>query len=361
MKILRLYHSGVVRSFRKRDRAMRDLGFDVTLAHARRWNEGGDLVQADASDEFAVPIDTVGSHPHAFLYEPWKLFRLVRSRDWDVLDVHEEPSSLAAAQMMLIRLLLRRRTPVLFYCAQNLEKRYPVPFRWIERWSFRTASAIYCCNEAAADILRSKGYRGRLAVIGLGIDREQFRPDERTAPQRPFRVGFVGRIESRKGVFVLLDAVTKTTGTELDYIGSGPDLDALQEAISARGLAERASIRGFVPHEDLPALYRSFDVLVVPSQWSPTWIEQFCRVAVEAMAAGVPVIAADIGSLPEVVREGGILVEPDDVEGYALAIQSLAEEPDRWGALRTKARQRSEVYDWPAIARAHTDLYEAVT
>ena len=361
MKALRIYHSGVVTSFRKRDRAMRALGVDVTLGHARRWDEGGAVVESDGTDDFAVPIRTFGRHPHAFVYAPWALAKLVRSGRWDVLDVHEEPSSLAAAEVLLLRLLLRCRAPVLFYCAQNIEKRYPPPFRWIERWSFRTASAIYCCNQAAADILRKKGFRGRLPVMGLGIDTEQFRPDDRDVPHRPFRVGFVGRIEERKGVLVLLDAVTKTSGTELEFIGSGPAVVALEEMIAARGLGDRASVRGFVPHEELPGLYRSFDVLVVPSQRSPTWIEQFCRVAVEAMASGVPVIASDIGSLPEVVQDGGVLVEPEDVEGFAAAIRSLVDDTDRWRRRREQARRRSHVYDWESIARAHTDLYEAVT
>ena len=103
----------------------------------------------------------------------------------------------------------------------------------------------------------------------------------------------MGRLQARKGVLELIEAVARVDGVDVTFVGDGPDRAALEARIAALGCADRARIVGYVEHDALPELYRSFDVVAVPSLETPVWVEQFGRVAVEAMAAGVPVVASD--------------------------------------------------------------------
>ncbi len=117
---------------------------------------------------------------------------------------------------------------------------------------------------------------------------------------------------------------------------------------------------GLRPGEQLPELYRSFDVVIVPSLSTPGWTEQFCRVAVEAMASGVPVIASDSGALPEVVGDAGLLVPPGDPAALRGALNVLASDPDRRIELGRRGRTRSGRFAWETIAKEQLDFYAEV-
>lgn len=359
LRVLRIYHSGVVAAYRQRDREMQARGVNVTLVTAKRWNEGGRDVTLDPEgDDFVVGARTVGRHPYRFVYDPSPIWRLLRAGRFDVIDVHEEPASLAAGEIMVLRRLLRRGVPLTLYSAQNLPKRYPPPFRWIERIALRSAAAVYCCNEAAAGVLRAKGFAGALPVLGLGVDVERFSPrDQQPQDPGPLHVGYVGRLQERKGVRVLLDAVAAVPAATLAFVGGGPDREHLVAEVARLGLGERVQARSFVAHDELPGVYREFDVICVPSIATPGWIEQFGRVAVEAMASGVPVIASDVGSLPEVVGDAGILVPPGDVDALAAALRRLDDDPQLRHDLAERGRKRAERFSWRAIAEAHHGVY----
>ena len=181
MKVLRIYHSGVVAAWRVRDTELARQGAAVTLVSPLRWNEGGEVVELDP-DPHVVPARTWGTHPFTFVYDPRPLWRALRSARWDVIDVHEEPASLAVFEVLLLaRLAGRGRVPVCLYCAENTEKRYPWPFRWFERRALRRAAAVHTCNDEAGRILRRKGFSGRIVNLGLGVDVDRFAGDAPSA------------------------------------------------------------------------------------------------------------------------------------------------------------------------------------
>jgi glycosyltransferase involved in cell wall biosynthesis len=366
VRVVRVYHSAVVGAWRERDRRLRARGVDLTLVSPRRWNEGGAVVSFVAgTDEFAVPARTIGRHPYGFVYDPRPIWRALRAGP---LDAHEEPASLAAAELLFLRRLAgRRQAKLLFYGAQNIAKRFPPPFRWIERAALRSAAGAYCCNRAAGEIFRIKGFRGEMRVIGLGVDVERFAPRAGERPPGPFRVGYVGRLEARKGVHVVIAAlaalVANPTGApevELEVHGSGPHEATLRDLVAAHGLHRRVRFHGYCAHDHLPDVYRRLDVVVVPSQTTPAWVEQFGRVAVEAMASGVPVVVSASGALPEVVADAGVVVPEADVEAWAAAIRSLAEHPDETRRRAILGTARARDFSWESVAAEHAALYEEV-
>jgi glycosyltransferase involved in cell wall biosynthesis len=361
-RVLRLSHSAVVGEWRTRERLLRAAGFDLQLICPRHWNEGGsDVVTNAAGDEFVTTTRTIGSHPFVFVFNPLPIWRALRRSPIDVLDVHEEPASLAALEALVLRSLSRRRPAVLFYCAENLPKRYPIPFRWIEKLALRRASAVYCCNTEAGTILRSKGFRGRLETLGLGIDGGTFSPGASDVPRPPVRVGFIGRLDERKGVAVLIDALAQLDPSiVLDVFGTGPDRDRLAQRAVDLGIAGRVQFHGFVDHDALPDVLRSLHVVCVPSQTTPTWVEQFGRVAIEAMACGVPVITSDSGALPQVVGDAAVVVSEADIDGWARAISGIVADETARRHLGEQGRVRAADFSWESIAARHGELYRNV-
>ena len=361
MRVLRLYHSAAVGPWRARDRALVAAGVDLTLVSPRHADEGGVDVKATDPEPFVRLVRTYGRHPYRFLYGPIGLWRALRShRSWDLLDLHEEPASLAVAEILALAWLARRQAPYLLYTAQNLEKRYPPPFRWFEAWTLRRAGAIYPCSDEAAEVIRGKGARGIVRTIGLGVDVEAFRPAPGQRPIGPLRVGYVGRFLRHKGVHVLLEAMAEVPEATLELIGAGPDEAALRAQAEDLGLADRVRFAGPCPPEELPERYRGFDVVAIPSVPTAAWSEQFCRVAVEAMASGVPVVASACGALPEVVGDGGVLVPAGDAPALAAALAELAaDDADRRRDRAAHARAAAGRFGWGAVADAHLGLYRA--
>ncbi len=362
LRVLRISHSSVITSWRERERVLRRRGVDVTLATSTAWEEGGTLVHfAPDGDGFAVPVRTLGRHPNLFLFDPRPLWRLLGDGHWDLVDMHEEPFGLAVAEVLALRWLRCRGTPYLVCSAQNIDKRYAPPFRWIERWSLRHAAGAYTCNAEAGEILRRKGLTGALELLPLGVDVGRFRAPDRRPPSGRLRVGYVGRLIPHKGVAVLVDAAALDDRFDVEVYGAGPEAAALRERAVRLGVADRVTFHGHVEESALPDVYRTLDVLAVPSVPVPGWLEQFGRVVVEGQAAGVPAVASASGALPEVVGDAGLLVPPNSPAALRGALARLLDEPGLWARLRAAGVDAADRYSWAGVAELQQSLYERVT
>jgi glycosyltransferase involved in cell wall biosynthesis len=360
LRVLRISKSGVVTAWRERERLLRAQGVDLTLITAERWEEGGSMVSfAPDGDDFVVPIRTFGHHPNLFVFEPRALWQTLGFERWDLIDMHEEPFGLAVAEVLALCWLRRTRIPFVFSSAQNIDKRYPPPFRWLERWALRRAAGAYGCNSEAGRILRRKGLRGDFVLLPLGVDVDRFVPVEHPPPSDSLRVGFVGRLIPHKGVDVLLEAVATDTRMHVELFGAGPEADHLAATVARLGLGDRVTFHGHVDEADIPGTYRRFDVLAVPSVPMPGWLEQFGRVVVEAQASGIPVVASASGALPDVVGEDGILVPPRDASALHAALARLLNEPGLWESLRVAGVAGAGRYSWERVAHDQLALYRA--
>ncbi len=360
--MLRVSKSGVVTAWRERERQLRRLGVDLTLVPAARWEEGGSMVEfTPEGDLFAVPARTVGRHPNLFLYDPRPLWELLGSGQWDLIDLHEEPFGLAVAEVLVLRWLRAPGVPFIFSSAQNIEKRYPPPFRWLEQIALHRAAGAYSCNSEAGEILRKKGLRAEWALLPLGVDVERFEAPDREPPTGSLSIGFVGRLIRHNGVDVLLEAVALDPRFTAEIFGAGPELEHLMALAGTLGIGDRVRFRGHVDEERMPEVYPQVDVVAVPSVPLPGWIEQFGRVVVEAQASGVPVVASASGALPDVVGEAGLLVPPRDPVALRSALSRFLDEPGLWTRLRESGLAGVTVYSWKSVADSQLALYRSVT
>lgn len=157
------------------------------------------------------------------------------------------------------------------------------------------------------------------------------------------RLGFVGGLQPYKGLDDLATALSRSDADwHLLVAGDGPERDRLEGRFG-----ERATFLGSVPYDQIPALYHEFDVLVLPSH-----TEGLPRVILEAQATATPVVATQVGGVPEVVTDGetGLLCDVQDSDGLATAIDRLAADPgerDRLGEAGRNAVER--VYSWDAL------------
>jgi glycosyltransferase involved in cell wall biosynthesis len=235
--------------------------------------------------------------------------------------------------------------------------------RPVTRSLFRNADALVVYgSHVAAYVEQESGRSDRIFVAVQSVENKLFRDGEPAFARvaRGLRAGvleacFVGRLEPEKGLDILVRALSLTPeGITLTVVGSGgaePELAALAESL---GVSDRVRFAGRISQEKLPGLLRSADCLILPSVSTPRVRETWGLVVNEAMNCGLPVIASDaVGAAAGglvVNGETGLVVPERDPAALAVALEALADDPDRRAAMGRAAFAR--VLDWNVEAAA---------
>jgi glycosyltransferase involved in cell wall biosynthesis len=295
----------------------------------------------------------------------------VRAFRPDVLNVEEEHYSLVTWQAF--RAAQAVSAAPLFYTWQNIQKTYPPPFSWIERYVFAHAAGAAAGNHESIDVLRAKGYRGLVREIPqMGVTLERFAPADpsdaaRAARKRAlgleegaFWVAFLGRLVEEKGVQLLVEAAARVPQVRLLIGGSGPYGDALAALARERGVSERVRFAPQIPSVEVPAYLQAVDALCLPSLTRANWKEQFGRVLIEAMAAEAVVIGSSSGEIPRVIADAGLVFPEADAPALAGCLERLVGEPALASTLRAQARSRvREMYTNCVVADQFAELFHA--
>lgn len=315
----------------------------------RRYTAGYDLIE--------LPMVFNGRH-HVHFYSG--LGGQIRSFRPDIVHVDEEPYNLVTLQATASA--RRAGARVMFFTWQNLYRRYPPPFRTVELITYHLAAAGVAGAHEAAEVLRRKGYSGRLEVIPqFGVDPDLYRPLPRPRGA-PLTIGYAGRLVPEKGVGVLLDAFGRLkTRARLVIIGTGSERLKLEVRASALGVRDRVTFRGAVAPSAMPEALAELDVLVVPSLTCPNWKEQFGRVIIEAMACQVPVVGSDSGEIPNTIGDAGAVFPEGDTSALAAVLEDLLTNEERRLALARRSRQRVlHHFTQAAIAERYHALYRSL-
>lgn len=229
--------------------------------------------------------------------------------------------------------LLVGRKPrlVLDYHGVTPARHWQGPQRDLQERSARQRAVVWCADVALAhsqfakdELHRATGYpTDRINVLPYPTDQELFHPGGNDAWRRRCRLGpgpvllYVGRLAPSKRVPLLIEALPLVPDAQVLIVGDTDDVyrneqELCLETARRLGVAERVHFAGQVDERDLAEIYRGADLLVIPSLH-----EGYCLPAVEAMASGLPVIAARTSALPETLGDAGLTFTPDDAHDLA--------------------------------------------
>lgn len=222
----------------------------------------------------------------------------------------------------------------------------------------RAATRVVVLSREQAQLVESRYgvLTRRISVIPNGVSPEFLtvarRPD---LHQGPLRLLFVGRLSPQKNVPRLLQALAQVhADVELVIVGSGPDAADIEARVRLMGLANVRMV-GAQQGEALRDWYGWADALVLTSEQ-----EGMPLVLLEAMAAGLPVVATDVAGVAPTLGDAGLVVPPT-AAGVAAAIDRLASEPDLAAELSRRGRERARAFEWDQVVEAMESLYQAVT
>ncbi|MCS7055502.1 MAG: glycosyltransferase [Thermoflexales bacterium] len=286
-----------------------------------------------------IPIRFNGNfHLHYYPTLP----RALAQTQPDIVHIDEEPYNLATWLALRAAKALRPTPRALFFSWQNIRRRYPPPFSWMERDVLRRSDAAVAGSQAARAVWQAKGFTRPIHVIPqFGVDEDIFAPAKARGDHSAFVIGYAGRLVREKGVDVLIRAFARLpSSARLVIAGAGSELPALRALAEQVQVAGRVEFRPPLPSTRMPEFYRALDAFVLPSRTLPHWKEQFGRVLIEAMACGTPVIASRCGEAPNVVGDAGLTFAEEDDEALAEHLMTLLAQPHLRAELSRRGRAR---------------------
>jgi glycosyltransferase involved in cell wall biosynthesis len=294
------------------------------------------------------PVEYVQTHCDGSRFAKWScaigaffsmLFLICRHRR-AVLHVHAASHASFWRKAVLMTLARQARWPIVFHLhgggfATFYEQECTPLQRRVVRRFLDEAACIITVSERWQAWMRSVTTNPRIVSIPNAVTLPQAVPQERSGAL----VAFVGRIEGAKGIFDLIEAVNEVSETipnvRLECAGDG-DVDAALRHVAIRGLRPNVHFPGWLSARRREELLARATVFVLPSH-----AEGLPMSLLEAMAAGCPVIATNVGGIPDVITDGvnGLLVPAGDRDGLALALHRLLVDRDLAAKLGHAARE----------------------
>lgn len=296
----------------------------------------------------------------------WKLFSIKKAIGSYNLDLVHEISTIVP--------VLKERLIVTVY--DVIPYIHPETFNWYQQLYFllfyrklfkRAAHIITCSNHSKGDIARLlKVPREKITVTYYGIH-ERFRVLNQKKYSNTLKnkynlhepyILYVGTLEPHKNVPALIRAYAKVREKmpkiKLVLVGKKAwKLTQTFKTIKELNLEGHVIFTGYVPDEDLPMFYNGAEVFVFPSKY-----EGFGFPPIEAMACGCPVITTKGGSLPEIVGDAGILVDPNDITGLVKSIELVLKDRALREKIVQKGLKRSKTFNWKNAAKETLKVYE---
>lgn len=340
MRVVIVSKALVSEVYRRKLVALADLGLDVFAVVPPMWAEGGseqrlEPVESSAYTLIETPLRLNG-HFHLHYYPD--LAGILDDLRPDLLHMDEEPYNVAT--YLGVRAATRRGIPSVFFSWQNLWRRYPPPFSWIERSVYAGAEGALAGSESVQDVLLAKGFRGDVTVVPqFGVDPTVFFPRDRAGTS--FTVGMFNRLIPAKSPIECVEAFARLDGDcRMVVVGDGPLRPQLERRVHQLGLQDRVALQPRVPSTSMPGFMAAVDVVLLFSRTTRSWTEQFGRVLIEGMASGAVVVGSDSGEIPWVIGDAGLVVPEGDVEALSGALERLQRDRSLRADLRAAGMHR---------------------
>ncbi len=287
----------------------------------------------------------------------------IKSFNPDIVDIIEEPYSCITGYTVMLLKMFFPHVKICFFSAQNIYKKYPFPFSWIQSYVLKNSDFAFPCSSEVAEILKKQGYKKNYAVLPLGTDVEKFKC-VREYNKTKLTVGFAGRLEKVKGIDILLEAICKDEFKNVDFkiAGVGSMEVEVKEKIKSYYNIELITD---LKHEQMPEFYKNIDILLNTSVTQKNIKEQFGRVVVEAMAAGCIVITSNSGEPKNLVLDKTLIYNENSSEELSKKLETvinlILNQPEKYKELsinNIKHSQRN--YSWEKVAQITFESYKTL-
>jgi phosphatidylinositol alpha-mannosyltransferase len=315
----------------------------IVVGRPRSIPAGGSIARMAMSPRLADPVR-----------------RILAEERFDIVHVHEPLVSFLPIQFLRFSTAVNVGT---FHAARDSGARLYTYTRRLLMHCFRRLDGKIAVSRAASRLI-APHFPGYYNIIPNGVDVEHF-----SAPTEPLpewddgmvNILFLGRLEKRKGLRYLLRAFARVKAarpdTRLLIVGG---YDARQKRGYDRWIKE-SGVRdvhfiGYVPLEELPRYHRSAHIFCAPN----TGNESQGIILLEAMAAGLPVVASNIDGFALVLTHGveGLLVRPKDSDALADALLNLVDDPDQRASMSALGRERAQHFSWERVSQRVLSYYE---
>lgn len=350
MKLLVVDHNAVAASQQLLYAHIAGLGgIEIKLVVPAMWHNGFRMVRY-ATPGAPLPLAVTSlnvwlpTRTHRLLYR--SLSNCVSEFGPNLLYINAEPENFQTLQCLRIASKLGIR--FIFSSWRNIDHRrigYPYKLgflhKLIERRVMASAAHAIVFNTTAKQLYADVGFT-RTTFIPPHIDTDIFvRPEPEVERRGGFTIGYVGRLIHAKGVDIILTSMKRLPEyCHAMIVGDGPEREALMNLAIDLNLAERVKFIKPVETAELPRLFASMDVLVLPSITTRYWKEQYGRVLIEAMACGTPVMGSNSGEIPAVIGDAGIIFKENDADAFVLGIEHLLASPALRSDLARRGRER---------------------
>jgi glycosyltransferase involved in cell wall biosynthesis len=197
----------------------------------------------------------------------------------------------------------------------------------------------------------------KIAVIPHPADEDFIIPHESDFSE-PYKLLYVGALETHKGVDKLVPILSSLSQTDTEFsltvVGTGSLEEKLRKQASDNGVTELIDLRGFVPNKELPDVYASHDCFVYPGIWE----EPLGRVYLEALATGTPIVTSEYGAISDIVADGGLTVD-GTVSEFSEAITNIVKH-DRFVELSAGATRKSKEYRLDDVISRIEKMYDEI-
>ncbi len=350
---------GVNDHIRNQYEQLRRLGHDawiITSKYGKERESEGRIIRFGTG--FAFPANgSIGRVTLSWRFKE-RARRMLEEHAFDILHFHEpfvpflSPTVLDQSKTINI---------ATFHAFGGFSPSYWVGQRWGSHLARRLDGRIAVSGAARHFINRY--FPGEYRIVPNGVDLEMYANAE---PRDELRDGslnilFIGRLEERKGLIHLLRAYHRLRKRHVDarllVLGAGPKLREYRRFVGLRQIRD-VEFLGRVTDEEKARYLASADIFCAPS----TGQESFGIVLLEAMAAGVPIVASDIHGYKQVVQRNvqGLLVEPRNQKQLAAALYALARDPELRNEMGEAGRARAPEYSWRQVTEQVVDYYHEV-
>jgi glycosyltransferase involved in cell wall biosynthesis len=329
-------------------KGMRDLGHDVTIVQLTASPKNSPI--AHAATEAGLDVVVLGRHR----FDPRLIWRVRKqTRQADIVHAHLFPAFYLVS-------LLGHRTKVLTEHSTDNRRRHRALLRRLDRATYRRFDRCVAIsdgvNRSLTAYLGSLGVSVPCVTIENGIRLAEYSTQAPASRDRTLKLITIGSLDSTKNVTEAIEAVAGVIDVSLTVVGEGPLRSALEAQVDSNNQRHQVTFLGI--RSDVPELLRKHHALMMTSVY-----EGFGLVAVEAMAAHVPVLAPDILGLGQIVGhgDGGLLHPSHDVGQLRAHVEQLRDDENYRRQLALGAHDRSRAFDVASCIDQHLNMYESLT